>query len=64
MIIDIDGNALTLLKDFIKYSTGANSGCVADAIYYCEDAFTARAARLDKAVSEAEFEDRKLNLTD
>jgi len=59
MIIDISGDALTLLKDFIKYSTGENSGYVASALYYCEDALIARASRLEDAVREAEFEDSR-----
>ena len=61
MIIDISGDALKLLKDFIKYSTGENSGCVASALFYCEDALIARALRLDNAVCKAELEDNRIS---
>jgi len=59
MKIDIHGDALALLEDFINGATGLYYKGVADALYYVEDAFLHRAGLLAKALRKAKLEDQK-----
>jgi hypothetical protein len=59
MKIDICGDALALLEDFINAATGLYSKGVANAMYYVEDAFSLRAGLLAKALRKAKLEDQK-----
>ena len=62
MKIYINGDALALLEEFIQYATGPYAGDIAYAMGYFEEYaehLRARARVLDKAVREAEWEDRR-----
>lgn len=56
MKIDICGDALKLLEDFINTATGLYSKGVASSLYYAEDVFLLRAWLLDKALQKAKQE--------
>jgi hypothetical protein len=57
MKIDICGDALKLLEDFINGATGLYFKEVASSLYYVEDAFIMRARLLDKALQTAKREE-------
>jgi len=57
MKIDITGDALKLLNDFIKYGR-LYTGELSDAMYYCEDGFIHRLNLLEQAVLDAEKRER------
>jgi hypothetical protein len=59
MKIDVNGDALVLLEDFINSATGLYYKNVADALYYIEDAFVQRAILLNKAIQKAKRESDK-----
>jgi hypothetical protein len=59
MQIDISGDALALLEDFINGATGFYSKGVANALFYVEDALLLRAALLNKALHQAKMKDQK-----
>jgi hypothetical protein len=59
MKIDVRGDALALLKDFVNGATGFYAKGVASALYYAEDAFSIRATLLYNAVQKAILEDEK-----
>jgi hypothetical protein len=57
MIIDIYGDALSLLDHFIYYATGKYSYRLADAMWYDMDCFQQRVELLEKLVNEARTAD-------
>jgi len=59
MKIDVHGDALALLEDFINGATGLYYINVANALYYVEDAFLHRAILLNKALQKAKRENEK-----
>jgi hypothetical protein len=59
MKIDVNGDALALLEDFINGATGLYYKDVANALYYIEDAFVQRARLLNKALQKAKRESEK-----
>jgi hypothetical protein len=54
--LEIDSHAQRLLGEFVHYATSYPER-MADAMYYCEDAFIHRAWRLKKAFDEAMAEE-------